>query len=221
VKLADSKRPDHVREKTARVGAVPVAAKDAAKDVEAIILSIPFGKIPEVASVFADVPADVVVIDTSNYYPMRDGNIAEVDDGKPESVWSSEQLGRPVVKAFNAALAKTLAEGGTAAGTTGRIAIPVAGDDAHAKAIARELVNETGFDALDAGNLANSWRQQPGTPAYCTELTLSDLRDALSSADKGRAPVDRDALIKRFMEAKSPLSHEQIVARNREGTAPR
>lgn len=218
VKLAGSKGPDDIREKAMKVGALPVAAHEAARDVEAIVLSIPFAKIPDVVNIFADVPADVVVIDTSNYYPMRDGNIAEVDDGKPESVWSSEQLGRPVVKTFNAVLAQTLAEGG---GTAERIAIPVAGDDAHAKAIARELVNETGFDALDAGDLASSWRQQPGTPAYCTELTLPDLQHALSTAEKARAPGARDALIKGFMEATTPLRHEQIVARNREVTALR
>lgn len=221
VKLAGSKGPDEIREKAAKIGAVPVAAEVAAKDVDAIILSIPFAKIPDVASVFADLPPDVAVIDTSNYYPMRDGNIAEVDDGKAESVWSSEQLGRSVVKAFNAVLAETLAEGGTSDGAAGRLAIPVAGDDPRAKAIARELVNATGFDALDAGDLANSWRQQPGTPAYCTELTLPNLQRALSMADKGRAPEDRDALIKGFVEAKTPLSRELIVARNREVTTRR
>ncbi len=221
VKLAGAKGPDDIRDKATEIGAVPVAAPDAVKDVEAIILSIPFAEIPKVADIFADVPADVVVIDTGNYYPFRDGNIAEVDGGKPESVWSSEQLGRPVVKTFNALLAETLANGGTPKGTTGRIAIPVAGDDAQAKAIARKLVDEAGFDTLDAGGLADSWRQQPGTPAYCTELTLPELKDALSAADKARAPVDRDALIDSFMAEKSPLDHAQIVARNREFTAPR
>lgn len=221
VKLAGAKGPDDIRDKATEIGAVPVAAPDAVKDVEAIILSIPFAEIPKVAGIFADVPSNVVVIDTGNYYPFRDGNIAEVDGGKPESVWSSEQLGRPVVKAFNALLAETLANGGTAAGTTGRIAIPVAGDDAQAKAIARQLVDEAGFDTLDAGGLAHSWRQQPGTPAYCTELTLPELRDALSKADKARAPKDRDALIKSFMAETSPLSHQQIVTRNREVTAPK
>lgn len=219
VKLAGAKGPDDIRDKAAEIGAVPVAAQNAVKDVEAIILSIPFAQIPNVASIFTEVPAGVVVIDTSNYYPFRDENIADVDGGKPESVWSSEQLGRPVIKTFNALLAETLANGGTAEGTANRIAIPVAGDDAHAKAIARELVNQTGFDALDAGDLANSWRQQPGTPAYCTELTLSNLQSALSAADKARAPDNRDALIKGFMEAKTPLTHQQIVARNREVTA--
>lgn len=221
VKLAGAKGPDHIRDKAVEVGATAVTAEDAVKDVEAVILSIPFAQIPNVASVFTAVPANVVVIDTGNYYPFRDENIAEVDDGKPESVWSSEQLGRPVIKAFNAVLAETLANGGTAEGTANRIAIPVAGDDAQAKAIAFGFVNEAGFDALDAGDLTNSWRQQPGTPAYCTELSLPQLRDALSSADKARAPVDRDALIKSFMEEKSPLSHQQIVARNRAVTAPR
>jgi predicted dinucleotide-binding enzyme len=221
VKLAGAKGPEAIRDKAAEADAIAVEAQDAVKDVEVIILSIPFAEIPKVADIFADVPADVVVIDTGNYYPFRDGNIAEIDGGKPESVWSSEQLGRPVVKTFNALLAETLANGGTATGTTGRIAIPVAGDDAQAKAIARTLVDEAGFDALDAGGLADSWRQQPGTPAYCTELTLQDLKDALSAADKSRAPVDRDALIDSFMAEKSPLDHAQIVARNREFTAPR
>ncbi|EHJ95506.1 NADP oxidoreductase coenzyme F420-dependent [Agrobacterium tumefaciens 5A] len=224
VKLAGAKGPDDIRDKASEIGALPVAAQDAVKDVEVIILSIPFAQIPKVASVFHDVPADVVVIDTGNYYPFRDGNINDVDDvddGKPESVWSSEQLGRPVIKAFNALLAETLAKGGSAKGTADRIAIPVAGDDEHAKAVARELVNETGFDTLDAGDLANSWRQQPGTPAYCTELTLPELADALSKADKALAPKNRDTLIKSFMEETSPVSHEQIVARNREVTTPR
>lgn len=99
--------------------------------------------------------------------------------------------------------------------------MPVAGDDARAKAIASALVNDAGFDTLDAGTLADSWRQQPGTPAYCTELTLFELPDALSAADKARAPVDREALIKSFIAEETPLTHEQTVARNREMTAPR
>lgn len=221
VKLAGSKGPEDIREKAEEIGTIPVAAQDAVKDVEAIILSIPFAQIPNVAGLFAQVPADVIVIDTGNYYPFRDGNIAEIDEGKPESIWASEQLGRPVIKAFNALLAETLTNGGAEEGTVNRIAIPVAGDDARGKAIASKLVNETGFDALDAGDLAHSWRQQPGTPAYCTELTLPELIDALSKADKASAPKNRDALIKSFMEETSPLSHGQIVARNREVTAPK
>lgn len=220
MKLAGSKGPDAIRDKAEEIGAISVAAQDAVKDVEVIILSIPFAQIPNVAPLFSNVPFNVVVIDTSNYYPFRDGNIEQVDEGKPESIWSSEQLGRPVVKAFNALLAETLANGGTAEGAANRFAIPVAGDDEHAKSIARELLNQTGFDSLDAGDLASSWRQQPGTPAYCTELTLTALQSALSAANKDRAPLDRDLLIKSFMEEESSLSHDQIVARNRKMTAP-
>jgi hypothetical protein len=138
------------------------------------------------------VAPEAVVIDTSNYYPSRDGAIAEVDGGKPESIWSQEQIGRPVVKAWNAVLAATLEAGGRPAGTPGRLAIPVAGDDATATATARQLVDQTGFDALDAGGLQDSWRQQPGTPAYCTELTIGELKLAVEAAKRERAPRNRD-----------------------------
>ncbi len=221
VKLAGSKGPDAIRDTAVAADAIAVTAEDAVKDVDAIILSIPFGQVPNVAGLFAKVPADVIVIDTTNYYPFRDGNILEVDAGKPESVWVSEQLGRPVVKTFNALLSETLIHGGVPAGTSGRIAIPVAGDDAQAKATASTLVDETGFDALDAGDLANSWRQHPGTPGYCTELTLPELRDALAAADSARAPVDRDAMIQSFMAGNGPPTREQMVAGNRAATAPR
>ena len=103
-------------------------------------------------------------------------------------------------------LAETLSDGGKLAGTPGRIAIPVAGDDAKAKATAFQLVDATGFDALDAGPLAESWRQQPGTPGYCTELTLHELEAALAAADRRRAPENREALIKEFAQ-KAPRSH--------------
>lgn len=221
VKLAGAKGPDDIRDKAEEIGAIPVASKDAVKDVEVIVLSIPFASVPDVAGLFADVPADVVLIDTSNYYPQFGTRIAEVDDGKPESVWSSEQLGRAVIKTFNAALAKTLAEGGKAAGAAGRIAMPVAGDDAAAKAVAQKLVDDAGFDPLDAGDLAASWRQQPGTPAYCTELTLSELKAALAFAAKDRAARDRDALMTEFAGSETPPSHETVIKRNRQVTAPR
>jgi hypothetical protein len=106
------------------------------KDVEAVVLSVPFAKYPDLTSVFSNVPADVAVIDTSNYYPLRDGAITEVDNRKLDSVWVSEQIGRPVIKAWNAVLSHTLSDRGKPQGTPGRIAIPVAGDDAKAKTTA-------------------------------------------------------------------------------------
>lgn len=129
VKLANSKEPDTIRDLARNIGATAVSKQDAVQGVEVIVVSIPFARYPDLANLFNDVPVEVVMIDTSNYYPFRDGAIAEVDNGKPESVWVSEQIGRPVIKAWNAVLAVTLAERGQSNGASGRIAIPVAGDD--------------------------------------------------------------------------------------------
>jgi 8-hydroxy-5-deazaflavin:NADPH oxidoreductase len=89
------------------------------KDVEAVVLSVPFAKYPDLTSVFSNVPADVAVIDTSNYYPLRDGAITEVDNRELDSVWVSEQIGRPVIKAWNAVLSHTLSDRGKPQGTPG------------------------------------------------------------------------------------------------------
>jgi predicted dinucleotide-binding enzyme len=158
--------------------------------------------------------SDVDVIDTSNYYPVRDGHIAAVADGMVESVWASNQFGRPVVKAFNAVLAGVLADQGKIRGAVGRIAIPVAGDNTAAKTIAQQLVYEAGFDTADPGSLAESWRQQPGTPAYCTSLPAEDLRVALAAADKIRVPINLQALMGRL--TKGWQSDEEMTALNRE-----
>lgn len=219
IKLANFKGPESIAELANTLGVVAASKGDAVQNVSAIIISIPFAKIPDLASLFSNVPPEVVVIDTSNYYPFRDGAIAEVDSGKPESVWVSEQINRPVVKAWNAVLATTLAEKGRPKGASGRIAVPVAGDNLTNKNTAMGLVNETGFDAFDSGSLRASWRQQPGTAAYCTELTAVELKSALQRADQLHAPSTRDAILKEAIAANGKLSHEQIVALNRAATA--
>lgn len=219
VKLANSKGPQSIQSLANEISVSAVTKEDAVSGVDVVILSIPFANYPDLKQTLANVPEKTVVIDTSNYYPGRDGAIKEVDEGKPESVWVSEQIGRPVVKAWNALLAATLADKGESAGSSTRIAIPVAGNDPHAEAIAQDLVEDTGFTALAAGSLEDSWRQQPGTPAYCTELTLPELKVALNAANKSRAPQNRDALIEKFMAPGSQFTHEQIVATNRAITA--
>ncbi|CAN7367475.1 NADPH-dependent F420 reductase [Massilia sp. LjRoot122] len=219
VKLANSRGPDTIRDLARELGATAVSREEAVQDVDVVVLSLPFAAYSALAGLFDKVPAGVVVIDTANYYPFRDGAIGEIEAGKPESVWVSERIGRPVIKAWNAVLSHTLAEKGQPDGAAGRIAIPVAGDDARAKETAMGLVCATGFDALDAGPLAESWRQQPGTPAYCTELVLEELASALAAADKHRAPANRESLIKEFMAGHGKLTHEDIVMRNRALTA--
>ncbi|MFD5317649.1 NADPH-dependent F420 reductase [Streptomyces sp. NPDC127098] len=126
-----------------------------------MVLSVPFARIPTVVGLFAAVPSETVVIDTSNYFPHLNGHVDAVDRGQVESVWAAGQLGRPVVKAWNAALAGTLETRGVPAGTPGRIALPVAADSIQARRVGMRLVDESGFDPFDAGALADSWRQQP------------------------------------------------------------
>ncbi len=218
VKIANSKGPDSLRALARELGATAVSKEEALDDVEVIILSIPFSSYRELTCQFLKVPRSTIVVDTSNYYPFRDGVISGIDGGIPESIWVELQLGLPVIKAWNAALATTLAERGRPKGTGGRIAIPVSGDEPVAKAIIMELVEETGFDTVDAGIISDSWRQQPGTPAYCTELAKDELIEALKSADRLKAPVNRDRLIQEFMQSLSGATHDEIVERNRTET---
>ena len=177
----------------------PSLAEEAVQDVAVLILSIPLQAIPGIAPLLADLPDDVTVIDTSNYCPGRDGDDF-LPEGVVESQWISEQLGRPVVKAWNAIGADSLARNGKPAGTPGRIALPVAADRDEDRRRAHLLVDQTGLDPYDAGSIAESWRQQPGNPAYGTDLTLDELPDALSRADAERAPRRRDLVVAVFAE---------------------
>jgi hypothetical protein len=195
VKVANSRGPETIDPDLLVAGAVAVDASDVVVDVDVLITSIPFNRMPEIAPLVARMSPETPIIDTSNYYPHRDGHIAAIDDGKAESVWVSEQLGRPVAKAWNAITAESFAGKGNAPGAPGRIAIPVAANRDGDRSVAVLLVEETGFDAVDAGALADSWRQQPGAPAYCTDLTRDELRVALESAEKDRSPRRRDLSI--------------------------
>jgi 8-hydroxy-5-deazaflavin:NADPH oxidoreductase len=156
-----------------------------------------------------------VVIDTSNYYPHRDGKIDAMERGQVESLWVAEQLGRPIVKAWNAVLAATLQDKGVPAGAPGRTAIPVAADSDEAKRVGMKLVDETGFDPFDAGSLADSWRIQPGQPAYCTELKVEEMGPALAAADRTEAPKRRDLIIERLTASGGPVSGDDILELNR------
>ena len=160
------------------------------KPGDLVIVTIPERNVPTLPKgLFAGVPASVVVVDTGNYYPrQRDGGIVEIESGMPESRWVEQKLERPVIKAFNNIYARHLLERGRPRGSPGRIALPVAGDDAKAKAVVLQLVDELGFDAVDAGGLDDSWRQQPGTPVYTTDLDAEGVRKALSAARRQRTP---------------------------------
>ena len=215
VRVANSRGPETIRELAEDTGATAVTTAEALQDVDAIILSIPLNKMPPLKALLAEVPADVPVIDTSNYYPLRDGHIAAIDEGQVESQWVAEQIGRPVTKAWNAVLAGTLRKNGRGKGEAGRTAIPVVGDDAKAKRIAMELVEATGFDAVDAGSIAESWRIQTGNPGYCTELTVEQLEHALTLADREMAPRRRDAGMQVILTFGDKYDNDDLLRLNR------
>jgi predicted dinucleotide-binding enzyme len=200
VKVANSRGPDTIEPDVLALGGRAVTTQEAVADVDAVILSIPLNRLPGIAPLIASIPAETVVIDTSNYYPARDGRIKAIDDGQVESLWVSDQVGRPIVKAWNAIGSDSFARQGKPAGSPDRIAIPVAADSDRDRKVGMALVEHTGFDAFDAGTLADSWRQQPGTPCYCTDLTLEEMHFSWAAADAARSPKRRDLAVAAIQE---------------------
>jgi predicted dinucleotide-binding enzyme len=188
--VANSRGPQSLADLAAKTGATPVSVTEAAQRGDVVIVTIPEKNIPNLPrDLFTTLSDSVVIVDTGNYYPQqRDGRIAGIEDGMTESGWVSQQLGRPVVKAFNNIYAAHLLTSGRPAGTPGRIALPVAGDDDRAKAVVLKLIDELGFDGVDAGGLDESWRQQPGTPVYGADFDAEGVRRALANANKERKP---------------------------------
>lgn len=186
--VANARGPESLADLTRETGATPVSVRQAARSGDVVIVTIPQGKLPDLPKdLFAGVPEGVVVVDTGNYYPQqRDGRIAGIEDGMIESRWVATQLGRSVVKAFNTMNYKRLLERGRPKGTPARIALPVAGDDQRAKQVVMRLVDELGFDPVDAGGLDDSWRQQPGTPVYDADYDAAGVRRALKKASPER-----------------------------------
>lgn len=218
VKVANSRGPETIDKDLLAKGAHAVTADNAVKDVDVIILSTPFSAIKEIVPLFINVTKDIVVIDTSNYYPQRDGKIDAVEAGQVESEWVIEQIGHPIAKAWNTILAASFAEKANVANSSNRLAIPVAANDEKTMQVALSLVEATGLDAVDGGNITDSWRQQPGSPVYCTELTKDEIKPALDKADRNVLPKRRDlamaTIVERFTEIQPDTG--DIVQINRE-----
>ncbi len=199
VRVANSRDPQTLAELAAETGATAVWAREAALGAEVVVVSIPQKNVPALAATLgtdwlsAAAPG-APVIETNNYYPQqRDGAIPAIESGTPESVWVAQQLGldpaggeHPLYKIFNGIFWKHLLEYGRPAGSADRIALPVAGPDVPARKTVFELVDTIGFDPVDAGPLAQSWRQQPATPSYGTDLPAAKLVEALAAATPER-----------------------------------
>jgi hypothetical protein len=185
VVVSNSRGPDTlaglVRELWPRAQAGTPA--DAAKAGDIVVVTIPLKSIRQVP---VEPLAGKIVIDTNNYYPQRDGHIPELDK---EKTTTAEMLQAhlpksKVVKAFNHIYAPALTTDGQAAGTKNRRALAIAGDDREAKATVARLIDRFGFDAVDAGPLAEGWRIQRDTPGYGPRRNTEELRRDLAAAKR-------------------------------------
>jgi predicted dinucleotide-binding enzyme len=185
VTIANSRGPESLTEVAEKTGATPVTTEEAAGAEDLVIIAIP-------AKAIVKLPIDIlsaskaIVLDAGNYYPSRDGQIAEIEGGLTDSEWVAKVIGHPVIKAFNNIVAESLASKARPAGGPDRIALSVAGDEKEQKEAIMKLIEEIGFDAIDGGTLSESWRQQPGEPAYCRDLRNDALEVALLEADPSK-----------------------------------
>jgi hypothetical protein len=206
VSIANSRGPQSLTALATETGATPVPVADAVRAGEIVVMAIPTKAFPALPrNLFANVREDVAVLDTANYHPeLRDGRIDAIEHGVLESRWVEQQLGRPVIKAFNNVFATSLMDKSAPKGAPGRIALSVYGDSSAARHAVLRLIDDLGFDPVDGGNLDESWRQQTGAPAYCQDLDASALRRALAAADRNKVAEYRAAeedRIKRYIAA--------------------
>lgn len=188
VRLANSKAPTTLTEFGDEPGITAMWSAEAADGADLAILAIPERGIESIpAPTLAALAAVPVVIDTGNYYPGRDGRIDAIDQGLTDSEWVESRIGRPVFKVFNNITAPSLevrgtAERGQQTGAT------VAGADGEGKDLVFSLVEQLGFEPVDAGPLNDSWRVQPGTPSYCKNMDARQLRQALAETRHSDVP---------------------------------
>jgi predicted dinucleotide-binding enzyme len=187
VVISNSRGPDTLGDVVAGLGAGARAAtaEDAAREADIVVVAIP---LKHYRSVPAEAIGDKIVIDADNYYPQRDGEIPELDD---ETTTTAELLqahlpDAKVVKAFNHIRAEEIVSDGSAPGTPNRRALAIAGDDESAKSTVAALLDDLGFDVVDAGPLAEGWRYQRDEPAYVSRQNADELRANLAAARRSR-----------------------------------
>ncbi|MEF3090803.1 NADPH-dependent F420 reductase [Raoultella scottii] len=184
VMLSNSRGPQTLFSLRPMIGCQVGSADEAAEFGEVVVIAVPLSAVNAlpVAGI-----KNKQVLDAVNYYPDRDGEIAELDSGQTTT---SELLARilpaaRITKAFNAIPMTQLESDGLPAGAENRRALPLAGDDAEGKAIAAALYEAFGFDAVDAGPLSEGWRFERGTPAYCVRMTRQELVSTLARTPRG------------------------------------
>lgn len=202
VKVANSRGPATLKDFEQQTGAKAVVLDKIISDIDILFIAIPLKRIPELKPIIDALPDNVIVVDTGNYYPLRDGAIKAIEQGMPDTVWTAQQLQRPLVKVFNNIIAyeNGFIVNSRAKGESGRIALPVSADDPKTKAAVMELVEDFGYTAYNAGSLAQSWRQQAGQPAYCTNPTVKELSILLNKSISQQKARKNQAKAARMME---------------------
>lgn len=193
VSIANSRGPASLRELARETGAIPATTREAVLAGDIVFVAVPIFRIADLpANLFDQVSPEVAVVDTGNYYPReRDGRIDAIEEGLTESQWTARRLGRPVLKALNNLHWLSLLNGGRPKGASDRIALPIAGESNAQKLKLIGLLDQLGFDAVDAGGLDQSWRQQPATPVYASNSDAEGVRRALMEATPIRTPEFR------------------------------
>lgn len=179
VMLSNSRGPQTLFSLSRSIGCEVGTVEEAAAFGELVVIAIPL-------AAYRSIPVEPLegklVIDTNNYYVERDGNIPELDAGETTT---SEMLARHlprsrIVKAFNAIIMDDLEKRGRLVGSSERRALPLAGDNSADKAVVAGLYDQFGFDAVDAGPLAEGWRLERGRPVYCVPMDAGRLKDELA-----------------------------------------
>lgn len=191
VMMSNSRGPQTLQEVAKDLGCRVGSSREAAQFGDVIVLAVPFHQVPHL---HADMFAGKIVLDATNYYPTRDGRIAELDELRTAT---SEIVARQlpqarIVKAFNSIMQADVDRDRRPPGAKDRRALPIASDDAQAKSVAATLVNDAGFDPFDAGSLADSWRFERAMPAYCMWVDRLQLQKLLDAARRGEE-VPHDA----------------------------
>src|ERR1700756_3648568 len=193
VKMANLRCPESLKDLAAKTRAIPASLEQVVQDVDMLFIVVPQNAIPRLPKgLLKKARKETVVIDVGNYYPFRDGRIDELENGLTESVWVERQIGRPVVKALNTIPSKALMAAGRPAGSRDRGALQISGDNSKAKEITAQLFDRIGFDSVDAGTIAESWRQQPGSPVYCTNPTKEELQQGLKNGDRSSLITNKE-----------------------------
>src|SRR5216117_3825544 len=213
VKMANTRDSESLKDLAAKTGAIPVSVEPVVQDVDMLFIVVPQKAIPELPKgLLNKARKETIVIDVGNYYPFRDGRIDELENGLTESLWVEGQIGRPVIKVLNTIPSKALMAAGRPAGSRDRVALPISGDNTKVKEIVAQLIDRIGFDSVDAGTIAESWRQQPGSPVYCTNPTKEELQLWLKKVDRSSLPADREKGLKAYYPTKDADYQAQIKA---------